>query len=381
MKKIVILALHLSTGGIEKSIATLSNILIKKYNVEIISNYQIEETPAFDIDKRVKITYLMPNLKPNQKEFKEAVRKFNIFEILKQGILAIKILYLRQTLMLKAIKNAKCDVMISTRYIHNTLIGKYADKNIIKIAQEHNNNGNKRYIKKVVNSLKNIDYFMPVSKMLTDMYKKMLIGTKTKCVYIHHSLKTYTNETSKLDNKNIVSIGRLSEEKGYLDLIDVYEIVNKTKPDWHLNIAGDGNEKEKIEKKIHEKNLDDVVTLLGFIKEDEIHQLLLKSSIYVMTSINECFPLVLIEAESYGLPLIAFDSAEGTKEIIQNGYLIQNRDKGQMAKKIVNLIDNIELRQKIGQTSRIESKKFKMENVENLWYEFMEEIIKPDNNV
>ena len=154
--------------------------------------------------------------------------------------------------------------------------------------------------------------------------------------------------------------------------------------DWHLNIAGDGNEKEKIEKKIHEKNLDDVVTLLGFIKEDEIHQLLLKSSIYVMTSINECFPLVLIEAESYGLPLIAFDSAEGTKEIIkneQNGYLIQNRDKGQMAKKIVNLIDNIELRQKIGQTSRIESKKFKMENVENLWYEFMEEIIKPDNNV
>lgn len=155
-------------------------------------------------------------------------------------------------------------------------------------------------------------------------------------------------------------------------------------PIWLLNIAGDGNEKEKIEKKIHEKNLDDVVTLLGFIKEDEIHQLLLKSSIYVMTSINECFPLVLIEAESYGLPLIAFDSAEGTKEIIkneQNGYLIQNRDKGQMAKKIVNLIDNIELRQKIGQTSRIESKKFKMENVENLWYEFMEEIIKPDNNV
>lgn len=384
MKKIVILALHLSTGGIEKSIATLSNILIKKYDVEIISNYQIEQNPAFDIDKKVKITYLMPNLKPNHKEFKDAVKKMNLFQILKQGIVAIKILYLRRNLMIKKVKNIKCDVILSTRYIHNRLIGKYVNNNIIKIAQEHNNNGNKRYIKKVVKSLKNIDYFMPVSQMLTDMYKEKLLNTKTKCVYIHHALKTYTNEISKLDKKNIVSIGRLSSEKGYLDLIDVYEIVNKIKPDWHLNIAGDGEQKEKIEKKICEKNLENAITLLGFIKEDEINKLLLKSSIYVMTSINECFPLVLIEAQSYGLPLIAFDSAEGTKEIIkenENGYLVQNRDKEQMAKRICELIDNIDLRYKMGQISRIESEKFKMENVEKIWYEFIGEITKPDNSI
>ena len=56
-----------------------------------------------------------------------------------------------------------------------------------------------------------------------------------------------------------------------------------------------------------------------------------------MTSYSESFGLVLLEAASFGLPLIAFDSAEGAKEIIQNGqngYLIQNRNKEDMSNKI-----------------------------------------------
>lgn len=378
MKKIVILALHLSTGGIEKSIATLSNILTKKYEVEIISNYQIDEAPAFDIDKKVKITYLKKNLKPNEKEFKEAVKRCNLIKVLKEGIKAVKILYLRRTLMIKAIKNMKCDIAISTRYIHSNLLGRYANKNVIKIAQEHNNNGDKKYIRKVIKSLKNIDYFMPVSKQLTEFYGEELKNKTTKCLYIPHCLNNYSNEVSNLQEKNIISIGRLSPEKGFLDLIDVYEIVSKKCANWHLNIAGDGKEKEKIEDKIHEKKLENNITLLGFIKEEEIHKLLLKSSIYVMTSINECFPLVLMEAESHGLPLIAFNSAEGTKEIIENeknGFLISNRNKEEMAEKIIELISNEDLRKEMGKIARDKSEQYKMANIQKIWFEFIDEII------
>lgn len=306
-----------------------------------------------------------------------ALKKFQILKALKEGIKAIKILYLRRKLMINAIKNLSCDIAISTRYIHSKLLGKYGDKNIIKIAQEHNNNGNERYVKKVVKSLKNIDYFMPVSKQLTDMYEERLKGENTKCIYIPHCLKYYPEETSKLTSKNIVSVGRISSEKGFLDLIDIFEEVNNKNPDWHLHIAGDGAQKDEIIKKIHQKHLEDNVTV-GFKKEDELRELFLESSIYIMTSFHESFGLVLIEAESFGIPLLAFDSAKGPQEIIENGkngYLIPNRDIKQMADKINELISNDTLRTEIGSTARKMSMAYKMENVESIWYEFIEKIL------
>lgn len=377
MKKITILALHLSTGGVEKSIATLSNILAKRYEVEIISNYQIEEKPSFDIDENVKIRYLMPNLKPNAKEFKSALKRFQLIKVLKEGIRAIKILYLRRALMIKAIKNLDCDIAISTRYIHNRLLGKYGNKNIIKIAQEHNNNGNKKYVKKIVKSLKNINYFIPVSKQLTELYKEKLKGSSIKCMYIPHCLQHYPDVVSSLKEPNIISIGRLSSEKGFLDLIDVFELVSKKNPTWNLKIVGDGQEREKIENKIKEKNLQDKIHVLGFKKEEELKEIMLQSSIYVMTSFYESFGLVLIEAESYGLPLLAFDSASGPKEIIKNGdngFLIENRNKEEMTNKICELILNEELRNEMGKKAREESEQYKMEHIERIWYEFVDEI-------
>lgn len=378
MKKITILALHLGTGGIEKSIATLSNILVKRYEVEIIANYQIEEQPAFEIDKGVKIRYLMPpNVKPNAQEFKSAIKHLQLMRALKEGIKAVKILYLRRTLMIKEIKNLSCDIAISTRYLYNKMLGKYAKEPIVTIAQEHNNNGDKNYVKKVVKSLKQIDYFMPVSKQLTKLYEEKLRGKKTKCVYIPHCLKNYPNTASTLQEKNIISIGRLSEEKGFLDLVDVFEIVSNKNPDWQLHIVGDGVKRQEIEKKIQEKGLETKISLLGFQTEEQITNLLLQSSIYVMTSFHESFGLVLIEAESFGIPLLAFDSAQGPKEIIENGkngFLISNRNKEQMAEKISELITNEEIREKIGQVAREKSAQYKMENVENIWYELVENI-------
>ena len=102
MKKITILALHLGYGGVEKSIASLSNILVEKYEVEIISVYRLYDKPAFEIDSRVKIKYLLDaNLSPNKKEFKEAIKSKNIIDILKEGIKSIKILKLKKLEMMK----------------------------------------------------------------------------------------------------------------------------------------------------------------------------------------------------------------------------------------------------------------------------------------
>lgn len=378
MLKITILALHLSAGGTEKAVATISNMLAKRCEVQIISNYQLEEKPAFEIDERVQIRYLMPKLKPNAKEFKIAMKNFQIGTALKEGIKALRILYLRHVLMKKEIKNLDCDIAISTRYLYTKLLGKYGNKNIIKVAQEHNDNGKKSYIRKTVKSLKNIDYLMPVSKHLMEVYERKLKKKQTECVYIPHCLNTYPDEVSLLEEKNIVSIGRLSSEKGFLDLVDVFEMVSKRHSDWRLTIVGEGKEREKIEEQIKEKNLYDKITLVGLKNEEEIKNILLESSMYVMTSLYESFGLVLIEAESFGVPLLAFDSAKGPNEIIQsgrNGFLVPNRNKKLMANRINELIENSGLRRQIGIGAREDSEKYKMENIERLWYRLIEKMI------
>ena len=82
--------------------------------------------------------------------------------------------------MIDAIKNIDSGIVISTRIEHNKLLSKYGNKNLITIAQEHTyHNENEKYIKDLVESCKNIDYFMPVSQMLTDFYKKYFEGTNT----------------------------------------------------------------------------------------------------------------------------------------------------------------------------------------------------------
>ena len=167
MKKITILALHLGYGGVERAVATLANILSKKYEVEIISVYKLFDEPAFEIDNKVKIRYLLPNHKPNSVEFKEALKKLNIIKIITNSLKAMYILFNRRYRMIKAIKELNVDIIISTRVLFTKWLSKYERSNAIKIAQEHrHHNNDKNYINSVIRACKNIDYLMPVSENL-----------------------------------------------------------------------------------------------------------------------------------------------------------------------------------------------------------------------
>lgn len=379
MKKITILALHLGYGGVEKSIASLSNILIDRYDVEIISTYKLEDNPAFDIDKRIKVKYLLnKGLSPNRKEFNEAIKSKKILKIIKEGIKSIKILWLKKSKMIKAIKNIDDGIVISTRIEHNSYLSKYGKDSIVTIAQEHAyHNYNNKYIDKLVKSCKNIDYFMPVSKMLRDFYLEHFRNTNTKCLFIPHSLDFIPRESSSLDGKNIISIGRLEYEKGFMGLIDVFSIVNSERPNWKLNIIGGGQEEDIIKDRIKSYGMKDSVVLHGYKDKTYISNEFMKSSIYAMSSIEESFGLVLIEAQSFGIPCVAFDSAKGACEIIEdnvNGYLVENRSKEEMSRKIIKLIDDIDLRKSMGEASKANAYKYSKENVSIQWFEFLDKV-------
>lgn len=377
MKKISILALHLGYGGIEKCIVNLANALCDRYDIEIAVCYKLYDKPSFDIDRRVKIKYLNKNVVPNKEKFMEACRNKNPIKILKEGFYSIKVLYLRRKSMVNYIENKKCDVMISTRDLFNYWVSSYAKDNILKIGWEHNHfHGNDKYATNVINSCKNLDYLVVVSNDLQKYYSHKLDGKKCMCIYIPNSVDRVPKSTSLLKEKRLVSVGRLSKEKGFLDLLAIYKQVLKTNPDWTLDIIGDGNELKSLEEFISKNDLENKVVLHGFQGKDYIDKILHKSSIYVMTSYTESFGIVLIEAMSHGIPCIAFSSAEGAREIInsgENGYLIKNRNHNAMVKKINDLIADYDERVRLGKAARSGIKKFTSDVVKEEWITLIEE--------
>ena len=375
MKKITFLALHLSYGGIEKCICDAANLLCQDYDVEILATYKLIDKPAFKLNNKVKVTYLTSD-KPNRKEFINALKNFKLITAFKEGIKAIRILKLKKSTMVEALQKSNSDIYISSRDYFNNILGKYG-KNL-KIGWEHNHHhNNKRYIKKVMKSCKHLDKLILVSNDLYKFYTKLFIDKKIncQCVFIPNSISELPSKKTNLSNNNLVSVGRLSPEKGFLDLIDVFNIINTKDHSIKLDIIGDGKERELILDKIHSYSLDKNVTMHGFQNPDYINNIYSNSSIYLMTSYTESFGLVLIEAMSNGVVPIAFDSAEGAREIIKNGhngYLIEDRDYEAMANKVIELIKNINKLRVLSDNAYNTSKKYLNTNFKNKWIDLIE---------
>ena len=371
MKKVTILSLHLGYGGIEKCVSSLANMLVDNYEVEIATVYKLYEEPSFYIDPRVKIIYLTDVI-PNKKDFKDALKNHKIITTIKEGKKSLNILKERKKKTVEYIKSCNSDVIISTRDIFNTWLGEYGKENTLKIGWEHNHpHGNTKYSNNIIKSSKNLDHFVLVSKALKDYY----LDTIPKSIYIPNVIDYIPETTSKLKDKRLVSVGRLSPEKGYDDLLKIFKELNKTYKDWKLDIVGSGNEEENLKNYIKENNLEKSVTLHGFKDTKFIYDLFNKSSIYLMTSHTESFGIVLIEAMSAGLPCIAFSSAEGANEIIKdsyNGYLIDNRNKEEYIEKVKKLMDNYELRKKLGINARESIDKYSSSIIKEEWIRLIE---------
>lgn len=337
-KKISILALHLGFGGVEQVICNTANMLCDDFDVEIISLYKKNEEIPFKINDKVKIKYLM-NTCSNKEEFKTAVKNKNIINIFKEGFKSVYILLNKNRLIKKEVNKTDAKIIISTRYSFSEILNKCKKNNRIFIHEEHTYSTSDDYINKL-KELNNINYIKPCSKVLYETYLENGINN---LFYIPLGLNYYPNEkeTSKLNTKNLIAVGRLEPEKGYLDLIEVVnELVKKDKV-IKLNIFGSGSEEEKINNLIKTYKLENNIKLWGFQTQDFIKKYMKDSSLYVMTSFEESFGLVLIEAMSYKIPCIAFDSAKGARYTIinnKNGYIIKNRNIKEMSNKILEYL-------------------------------------------
>ena len=183
-------------------------------------------------------------------------------------------------------------------------------------------------------------------------------------------------EIAALQNKQAIAVGRYDYQKGFEDLINIWELVHQQEPAWKLNIYGKGELQSKFEQMINERNLEASIQLCSPIKD--IQNAYLSSSMCLLTSRYEGLPMTLLEAQACGLPLVAYACKCGPKDIIQddvNGYLIEEGDQKSMAEKIVFLIQEEDKRKTMGGEAKRLSSNFGEEKVMQQWISLFNKLL------
>ena len=176
-------------------------------------------------------------------------------------------------------------------------------------------------------------------------------------------------EISFEKKENLISfVGRLDREKNVISLLEIFKEAN-IPSDWKLQIIGDGNEKNNLEKFVEENQLKNRVIFHGTKNSNEILELLRKSKIFGFTSLKEAFGNVLVEAIFCGNVVISYDCNYGPSDIINEniGFLINLNNQKAFKTALEKLINDKSRMNKMAQDSISYSQEWKNEEILKKW--------------
>lgn len=197
------------------------------------------------------------------------------------------------------------------------------------------------------------------------------------CVIPNAALNVGTR-FSDVSNKRVLAVGRLDYQKGFDRLIDAWNIVAKNEElaDWTLDIFGQGEWHEKLNDMIDSYGLQERVRINKPVKD--ILSEYVNSSLLVMSSNYEGFPMVMIEAMACGLPVVAFDFKCGPKDIIDdgiNGLIAESGNVADLAEKLVSIMSDESNRKFMSSNARKIIDRYSEETVMNKWVDLFNNLV------
>lgn len=176
--------------------------------------------------------------------------------------------------------------------------------------------------------------------------------------------------------KVFLAVGRLSYQKGFDLLLKAWARVIHLHPDWRLRIVGDGEEKANLEALRHKLNIESSTELVPKTNNIAFHYQ--NSAFFVMSSRFEGFGLVLVEAQSYGLPIVSFDCDFGPSEIIthyENGWLCGNENSDALGDSLSEAAElfNTQKYYDMSSSALLSSKRFNLDKILSYWSDLFNE--------
>lgn len=366
-----------SAGGVERVVSVKSSYFaeIFGYDVTIIVTEGYGKDCFFSISPKVHIVNL--NL-----GFEELWR----VPFLKKIVLYLQKQLKYQQLLTKELMRIRPDITISVLRREINFVNSIHDGSK-KIGELHVNRSNYRnfttdtslfkrifaffWTRDLIRHLKALDCMV----VLTDSAKSDW-PELANVIKIPDPLPFNIDSVSNLSAKRIISIGRYAYEKGNDLLLQAWSIVEKECKDWCLDIYGMGNQQPyhcMIDELGIDKQRCHLHGSLSDVKEEY-----LKSSLFALPSRFEGFGLVIIEAMACGLPVISFDCENGPRNIIShecNGILVKAFNVEEYGQQMIRLINDADLRKKLGQVAQETSWKYDIEGIAEEWRTLFDEVM------
>ena len=176
----------------------------------------------------------------------------------------------------------------------------------------------------------------------------------------------------------VLTIGRLIPRKGFQFLIKaIPEIAQNVNHDFELKVVGDGPMKAQLVSLAKKLEVDHKIDFVGSAPYDELVRHYNDADLFVLPSLAEGMPLVILEAMATGLPVIA-SKVQGIEDLVQpdtNGYLVEPRNTKQLAKRITKLINEGKIRIQMGHKSLDRVRKYSWENIAQAYLKIFERIV------
>lgn len=217
------------------------------------------------------------------------------------------------------------------------------------------------------------DYVVTLTARDKSLWEAGLNNVNAKIIPIANPTP-YENiqHTPSLEHKIVLSLGRLTYQKGFDLLVEAWAKVCESNKDWTLRIVGSGEDEQQLKQQAKALEVDDRIQFLPATKDVDHHYR--TSSFYCMSSRFEGLPMVLLEAQAYGLPVISMDCDTGPAEVIvngQNGFLVDTVE--QLAACIAETIEIDEQQyDQMVQSSKDNVLRFHLKNIKHFWKDILE---------
>jgi GalNAc-alpha-(1->4)-GalNAc-alpha-(1->3)-diNAcBac-PP-undecaprenol alpha-1,4-N-acetyl-D-galactosaminyltransferase len=170
--------------------------------------------------------------------------------------------------------------------------------------------------------------------------------------------------------KVIVGVGSLSDQKDWMTGIKAFELLAKENKDYRLVIYGDGIERDKLEEYIENcSDLKDRVSLPGFVSD--VHEKIKNASVFISSSRYDGISNSILEAMGLGLPCVCTDAPVGGARYLikdhENGILVPVGDYYQMYQALKSIVENDELKKRLGKNATYVRSKFDYKRILNQW--------------
>lgn len=366
-------------GGTDKVLVEKANYLVHHgYQVTIVTESQKGRPLSFVIDPAVK--HIDMGLDFNSQYSKGLIgRAFIYYSLIHEYKKRLKYV----------LNQEKPDIIIC-------IMGRSLDfistiqSNIIKLVEAHTTKKNLRSLhlmeergfvfrliakylrRKMCHNVAKLDGIIVLTQQDAESWKEA-----KRVEVIPNAVPISPSTCSTLTNKQVIMVGRYNDAKGYDYLIPAWDIVHQKHPEWMLHVYGSGELHDQVVLWIKERNLQNTIILHDPV--ENIMDKYLESSICVLSSRYEGFSLVILEGMACGVPFVSFDCPHGPRNIIRNGedgLLVDYLNPQALADGICLLIEDEDLRHRLGSKAKENIGRFSKESVMKQWMRLFNDLVK-----